>query len=152
MLSAWNALPLLDRLFDDVMNGTSGTALGSAATQRSFMPTVDVRATPDEVVLVCDVPGIKEENLDVSITGDTLTIKGRRDYEGDAKDRVWLGRTYGAFERSFTLPELVDAEKMTADLAHGVLTIHVPRKPQAKPRRIQIGGGGESKQLTESKE
>ncbi len=82
----------------------------------------------------------------------TLTIKGQRKYEGGDKDQVWLGRAYGAFERSFTLPELVDGERMTADLADGVLTIHVPKKPQAKPRRIQIGGGNGHKQLGQSNE
>lgn len=152
MLTAWNAFPMLDRLLDDVMKyGVGGTASGTATTTAAFTPAIDVRANDDEIVFTCDVPGLKHEDLDVSIEGSTLTIKGQRRYAGGEKDQVWLGRAYGAFEKAFTLPELVDAEKMTADLADGVLTIRVPKKPQAKPRRIQIGGGHEHKQLEEKK-
>ena len=152
MLTAWTAFPMLDRLFDDVMSGVAGTALGTATTQRSYTPAIDVRANPEEVVFLCDVPGLKHEDIEVSIEAGTLTIKGNRRYDGGEKDQVWLGRSYGAFEKSFTLPDLVDAEQMTADLADGVLTIRVPKKPQAKPRRIEIGGGSAHKQLGEKKE
>jgi HSP20 family protein len=152
MLTAWSALPMLDRLFDDVMNDVSGTALGTGEAKRAYAPAIDVRANDDEIVFVCDVPGLKHEDLEVSVSGGALTIKGQRRYEGSDKDRVWLGRSYGAFARSFTLPELVDADRMTADLADGVLTIRVPKQPKAKPRRIAIGGPGGHRQLGESKE
>lgn len=152
MLTAWNALPMLDRLFDDVMNGVAGTSLGGVNAAAGYSPAIDVRATADEIVFVCDVPGLKHEDLEVTIESSTLTIKGQRRYEGGDKDRVWLGRGYGSFRRSYTLPELVDAENMTADLADGVLTIRVPRKPEAKPRRIEIGGGVAHKQLSEKTE
>lgn len=147
MLTAWSAFPMLDRLFDDVMNGVAGTALGSAGSQTVYTPAIDVRANDDEIVFVCDVPGLKQEDLDVTLTAGTLTIKGQRRYEGGEKDQVWIGRGYGAFERAFTLPDVVDADHMSAELADGVLTIRVPKKPQAKPRRIQIGGGNGHKQL-----
>lgn len=152
MLTAWNTLPLLDRLFDDVMDGVAGTALGSVTAPAAYNPAIDVRATAEEIVFVCDVPGLKHEDLEVTIESGTLTLKGQRRYEGGEKDRVWLGRSYGSFQKSFTLPEHVDAENMTADLADGVLTIRVPKKPQAKPRRIEIGGGAGHKQLGEKKE
>lgn len=139
MLSAWNAFPMLDRLFDDVMNGVGGTSLGTAATRGAFNPAIDVRANGDEIVFTCDVPGVKEEDLEVTIEAGTLTIKGQRRYVGGEKDQVWLGRSYGAFERSFTLPDAVDPDGLSAELADGVLTVRVPRKPQAKPRRIPIG-------------
>jgi HSP20 family protein len=142
---------MLDRLLDDVMNDVTGTAFGTAA-RFTFEPAMDVRANDDEIVFVCDVPGFKPEDLDVSIEGSTLTIKGQRSYRGGEKDEVRLGRAYGAFSKAFTLPDLVDADAMTADLSDGVLTIHVPKKPQAKPRRIQVGSGGAHKQLGEKKE
>ena len=88
----------------------------------------------------------------MSVESSTLTIKGQRSYSGGEKDKVWLGRAYGAFAKSFTLPDLVDANAMTADLANGVLTIRVPKKPQARPRKIQIGSGTSHKQLTEKSE
>jgi len=129
---------MLDRLFDDVMTGIAGTAFGADASTRAFSPAVDVRANDDEIVLVADVPGVKKEDLEVTFEDGVLTIKGQRRYEGTDKEKVWLGRCYGAFERSFTLPETVDAERLTADLADGVLTIRVPRQPKAKPKKIAI--------------
>lgn len=147
MTSAWSAFPMLDRLFDDVMNGVAGTAFGTAESRRSYTPAIDVRANADEIVFSCDVPGLKKDDLEISVDGSTLTLKGERRYEGGDKDQVWLGRSYGAFERSFTLPDIVDAENLSADLADGVLTIRVPKKPQAKPRRIAIGSGSGAKQL-----
>lgn len=149
MFQAWNALPMLDRLLDDVMTDVTGTALGTANTQSTFAPAIDVRANDDEVVFHCDVPGIKQDDLEITVENGVLTIKGQRRYEGSDKDRVWLGRSYGAFARSFTLPDYVDPDAMTADLADGVLTLRVPKQPKAKPRRIPIGSANGHKQLGE---
>jgi HSP20 family protein len=140
MWTAWSAFPVLDRLFDDVMNGAGGTALGTAAAEGTFSPAIDVRANDEEIVLACDVPGLRREDLDVTVASGTLTIKGQRRYVGGQKDRVWLGRRYGAFERTFTLPDHVDADAMTADLSDGVLTLRIPKKAVAKPRKVEIGG------------
>ena len=154
MLTAWNTFPMIDRLFDDVMTEIAGTALGPTKSPTAFSPAIDVRANADEIVFVCDVPGLKQEDLEITVASGKLTIKGQRRYEGGEKDQVWLGRAYGAFERAFTLPDLVDAEKLSADLADGVLTLRVPKVPQAKPRRITIGNGGggsgDGKRLEES--
>ena len=141
MSPAWNAFPLFDRFFDDVMTGVTGTSLGngSGAVARSFSPAVDVRANSEEIVLTADVPGVKKEDIEITLEDGVLTLKGQRRYEGHGKDKVWLGRSYGAFERSYTLPDTVDAEHLTADLADGVLTIRVPQSPKAKPRKITIG-------------
>ncbi len=141
MMTAWTAIPMLDRLFDDVMNDVTGTALGTASTKNTYAPAIDVRATENEIVFVCDVPGVKREDLEITIQHDVLTLKGQRKYEGTSGDRVWLGRSYGAFTRSFTLPDGVDPEHLSADLADGVLTIKVPKQPKATPRRIEIGSG-----------
>lgn len=144
MMSTWG-FPMLDRLIDDVMNDVSGTAFGRTGTQSNYSPAIDVRANDREIVFACDVPGLKDEDLEVTLESDVLTIKGQRRYQGGEKDRVWLGRSYGAFARSFTLPDGVDPEKMSAELADGVLTIRIPKHPKAMPRRIPIGGG--AKQL-----
>jgi HSP20 family protein len=153
MSTTWNAFPMLDRLFDDVMNGVAGTAFGTGAIQGAYAPAIDVRANDDEIVFVCDVPGTRQEDLEVTLEAGTLTIKGQRRYEGGDKDQVWLGRSYGAFERSFTLPDYVDADAMRADLSDGVLTIRVPKQAKAKPRRIAIGGGNDpTKQLGKGSE
>lgn len=151
MLTAWNAFPMLDRLFDDVMNDVTGKAFGTGATQSTFNPAIDVRANDDEIVFVCDVPGLKREDLEITLENGVLSIRGQRAYQGNEKDRVLVGRSYGAFANSFTLPDYVDAEHMTADLADGVLTIKLPKLPKAKPRRIEIGAGNGHKQLGEKK-
>jgi HSP20 family protein len=141
MMTAWTAIPMLDRLLDDVMNDVTGTALGTAATKNGYTPAIDVRASEEEIVFVCDVPGVKKEDLEITILRDVLTLKGQRRYEGNDKDRVWLGRSYGNFTRSFTLPDAVDPERMSADLTDGVLTVKVPKLPKVTPRRIEIGSG-----------
>jgi HSP20 family protein len=150
MTHTWNAFPMLDRLLDDVMTGASGTAFGATPPVRSFAPAIDVRTNEDEIVLVADVPGVKKEDLEVTLDQGVLTIKGQRRYEGNAKEKVWLGRSYGAFERSFTLPDTVDPERLSADLADGVLTVRVAQMPKAKPKRITITPRTAAPQLEES--
>jgi len=141
MLTAWNALPMLDRLFDDVMHDVTGAAVGPASARSNYSPAIDVRTNEQEIVFACDLPGLKREDLTVTLHAGVLSIEGRRRYDGNERDRVLLGRTYGAFAKRFTLPDTIDDERMTADLADGVLTIRVPKQPKAKPRRIEIGIG-----------
>ncbi|HSU38028.1 MAG TPA: Hsp20/alpha crystallin family protein [Polyangiaceae bacterium] len=148
MLTTWNAVSTLDRMLDDVM----GSAFGTATNPRTFNPTIDIRTSEDEVVFVCDVPGMKQEDLEITLENHVLTLKGARKFEGREKEQVLLGRAYGTFSRSFTLPDALDEEKLSAELADGVLTVRVPRHPKAKPRKIAINGGsmsGGSKQLNE---
>ena len=130
--------PMLDRLLDDVMTGVAGTAFGPATPARGFTPALDVRANAEEIVFTADVPGIDQNDLEITLDDGVLTIKGQRRYEGNGKDKVWLGRSYGSFSRSFTLPETVDPEQLSADLANGVLTIRVAQQPKPKPRKITI--------------
>lgn len=150
MLSLWNDVPmpsLIDRVFDDVMRSAFGTH-GTALSKETFQPAVDVRSDDDKLVFECDVPGMKQEDIEITVDNRVLTIKGTRKLESASeKQHVVLGRAYGAFSCSYTLPEWVDADRMTADLANGVLTISIPKQPQAKPRRILIGGGAANKQL-----
>ena len=130
MMTAWNAFPMLDRLLD-----------GTPATQRTFHLAADVRATEDELVFVCDVPGVRRDDLEILVEGGVLTIKGTRRPPTSA-DRAISERAFGAFASRYTLPDYVDPERISADLADGVLTVKVPKQPKAKPRRIQIGEGG----------
>lgn len=128
MLSAWNAFPMLDRLLD-----------APPALNPVFRVPIDVRATENELLFVCDVPGVKREDLEVLVADGTLTIKGHREDRTSA-ERALSDRGFGSFANRFTLPDYVDAQGMTADLADGVLTVRVPKQPKAKPRRIEIGG------------
>jgi len=148
MSAAFHAFPMLDRLFDDVMTGMTGTSLGASA--RGFNPAIDVRANGEEIVFTADVPGLKQEDLEITLENGVLTLKGQRRYEGNGKDKVWLGRSYGSFERSFTLPDTVDPDHLSAHLEDGVLTVRVAQLPKAKPRKITIGVS--RPQLAENKE
>ena len=114
MLGAWNAVSTLDRMFDDVM----GSAFGTATSNRTFNPAIDVRASDSEVALVCDVPGVKQEDLEITLSNRVLTIKGARRFDGAQQaEQVMLGRAYGSFSRSYTLPDALDEEKLAAELA-----------------------------------
>ena len=145
MLTKWDAVSTLDRMFDDVM----GSMLGTATSARTFDPSIDVHASDNEVVFVCDVPGIKQADLEVTLENHVLTIKGTRKFEGREDEQVMLGRAYGSFSRSYTVPEYLDDENLTARLADGVLTIRIPKQAKAKPKKIQISNGHDSKQLEE---
>lgn len=134
MLSTWNGFTVFDRLLDDVMTGAGGTA----QTARTFSPAIDVRANETEIVFTADVPGLKDKDLEITLHEGVLTIKGERKYEGNDKDKVLLGRAYGAFSKSYTLPDTVDPEKLSADLADGVLTVKVAQQPKREPKKIAI--------------
>jgi HSP20 family protein len=144
MLTTWDAVSTLDRMFDDVM----GSALGTANSSRTFAPAIDVRTSDSEIVFHCDVPGVKQDDLEVTLENHVLTIKGKRKFDGKENEQAMLGRSYGAFSRSFTLPDALDDDHLAANLADGVLTVRIPKQPKAQPRKIQIGSGA-SKQLKE---
>lgn len=112
-----------------------------------FAPRFDVKETKDAYVIRADLPGVREEELEVSLSGNLLTISGKREEEhwdeGDSYHA--MERSYGSFARSFTIPDGVDAASITADLKNGVLSVQLPKKGDAQPKRIAIGNGGEAK-------
>jgi HSP20 family protein len=138
MLTTLDAVPMLDGVLDDVM----GSAFGYATKATVFTPSVDVIAKDHELVFQLDVPGVKPENLEVTLEKRVLSVKGSRKYEaGPDEQQMLLGRAYGEFSLRYTLPETADGAQLAAHLADGVLTLRVPRHPKAQPRKIQIGGG-----------
>lgn len=145
MLNTWNAVATLDRMFDDVM----GAAFGAATNSRTFDPAVDVRTNDTEVWLAWDMPGVKQEDLEITLADHVLTVKGTRRFESKDNERVMLGRAYGSFTCSYTLPDSLDEQQLTAELADGVLSVRIPRLPQAQPRKIEISHGSSPKQLNQ---
>ena len=101
---------------------------------------VDVIEGKDNVVVKASVPGLKPEDIDVSITGDTLTIKGETKSEEKVEQGSYIRqeRRYGKFERSLQLPSLVVADKADAKFEHGVLTLTLPKAEEAKPKTIKV--------------
>lgn len=128
--------------FRELSRGVVGG--GEAA---SFIPSFEVKETKDSYVFKADLPGVKEGDLDISLTGSRLTISGKREEEKrDESDRHYVyERSFGNFSRAFTLPEGIDVDHVQANLRDGVLNVVVPKKPEVQPKRILVKGEGENK-------
>lgn len=132
--------------FDDLPNtlrdfqNTVARLVNEPNGARPWSPAVDIFETENEVVLKADLPGANAKDVEVKIENGTLTLRGERKFENEAKDKGYhrLERSYGSFARSFTLPETVDAEKVKAEFKAGVLNVIIPKKEIAKPRTIQV--------------
>lgn len=108
----------------------------------AFAPPFEVRETKDAFVFKADLPGLREEDVDVSISANRVTVSGQRQVERADEGDTWYTkeRSYGAFSRTFSLPEGADAEHAEAELKHGVLSVVVPKKAELKPRRLTLKG------------
>ncbi|MFN8232675.1 MAG: Hsp20/alpha crystallin family protein [Actinomycetota bacterium] len=122
-----------------------GPALGAAEPTRpgatgSWVPPLDVFEDDDRLVVKVELPGIDPEAVEVSVEDSTLTVSGSREFERETEERNYhrIERRYGAFSRSLRLPQTADAERVDARFDKGVLTIEVPKREEAKPRRIEI--------------
>lgn len=105
-----------------------------------FAPAFEVKETKDGYLFKADLPGVKQQDIEVSYTGNRLTVSGKRDAEKQEKTDTYYTyeRSYGMFTRAFTMPEGVDATRIHADLRDGVLTIDVPKKAEAQPKKIAV--------------
>lgn len=101
---------------------------------------VDVYETDEEVVVKASLPGVKPDDVDISVTGDTLTIKGESKEEHEEKKPNYYRqeRRYGTFQRALTLPVRVDADKASATFEHGVLALRLPKVPEVRPKTIAV--------------
>jgi HSP20 family protein len=110
------------------------------ATGATWLPLVDIFEETDEIRLVAEVPGVKPEDVKISVEGNLLTIKGTKEQVAEEKaERVHrYERTYGAFERTFTLAASIDPSKIRATYNLGVLTITLPKAETAKPHLIKV--------------
>ena len=130
----------LNRLFQSSF-GESQDSL----TTSSFSPAVDVYEDEHAVNLKIEVPGIDEKDLDIRVENNTLTVHGERKFEKEEKEENFrrVERQYGSFTRSFTLPQTVDSENVSAHYDKGVLKISLPKKAEAKPKQIKVNLGSE---------
>jgi HSP20 family protein len=139
----WNPFRMMDELLRWDPYGTFERQGGGL----DFLPSFDVKETKDTYVVEADLPGVKEDDVEISLTGNTLQITGRREQETKDEGDQWyvVERSYGQFARSFSLPEGADAEAVKADMKNGVLKITIPKRPEVQPRRISLTGGGAPK-------
>lgn len=125
------------RLFEDAVT----RLMNEPRTSRPWSPPVDIFETQDDLVLRADLPDVDQNDIDILVENQTLTIKGERKFEREnLKDGGYhrIERSYGTFMRSFTVPPTVDTEKVSADYRNGVLTVKLPKKEAAKPRQIKV--------------
>lgn len=123
----------MDRLFDDAF--TRPISLNNWS-----MPAIDMYQTDDKVVVKAALPGLSAEDVQISVTGDVLTLKGEFRQDEEVKDATYQlkERRYGSFERSLMLPTDVETDKAKAEFQNGVLTITLPKAEAVKPRTITV--------------
>ena len=132
--------------FQEQMNRLFDTAFPVRAdeTLTAWAPKVDIYETENELVVKADIPDMEEKDLDVRVENNMLTIRGERKFEEKVKEENYLRieRSYGAFSRSFSLPNTVNAEAIKAEYKNGVLTVAMGKKAEAKPKQVKIAIAG----------
>src|SRR5437660_8221704 len=115
-------------------------SLNGDSTEATWVPPVDIFEDAEGLRIIAEVPGVKPEDVKISLEDNVLTIKGAKQQVAEERtERVHrYERTYGTFERSFTLPATVDASNIKASYEHGVLTVTLPKAEKAKPRQIEV--------------
>lgn len=146
--TVWDPFRMMERAMDPVrmireMMGADPFAGLVSPGGAMFAPDIEIKETKDAYVLRADLPGVKMDDIEVSVTGNRLTVSGKREEEQRREEDRFFAyeRSYGSFSRSFVLPEGADLDKLQARLDNGVLEIAVPKRAEVQARRIQIGGG-----------
>ena len=124
------------RLFDEAFNRWFNEPAGV----RPWSPAVDIVENENELVLTADLPGVKMEDIDIKFEDGTLTLTGSRNFEHEENKGGYhrIERSYGHFQRAFTVPDTVAADKVAATYDNGVLKVTLPKKEAAKPRAIKV--------------
>ncbi len=106
----------------------------------AWSPAIDIYDSKDNVMVKADIPGMKKDEIEVSVHGDTLIIKGEKKQEKEVKEKDYVRteRFYGSFNRAISLPAAVDASKVNATYKNGVLELVLPKKEESKPKQLKI--------------
>ena len=125
----------INRLFNETFDRSS-----DEANLTTWAPAVDIFETEHSLVVKADLPDIKPEELDIRVENNILTIRGERKFEKSVNENNYLRveRAYGAFSRSFSLANTVNAEAIQADYKNGVLSLNIPKREEAKPKQIKV--------------
>ena len=137
-----NPLEMLMRFQDDLNRSLNPRSAQPRehVSQRVWSPSVDVFEDSDHIIIKADLPGIKQEDIDIEMTGDTLTIKGERRFEDEQRreNYVRVERSYGSFQRSFTIGIPVESDKVAATYRNGILELTIPKAEATKPKKVQV--------------
>jgi HSP20 family protein len=128
----------MNRLFDDFFTGFPERRRG--LLEGEWLPSVNISETDNSVVVTAELPGVKQEDVDITIVNDVLTLKGEKKEEKEEKKENYhrIERRFGSFQRTINLPTGVQADKAKATCKDGVLTITVPKSEEARPKTIKI--------------
>lgn len=131
----FSGLSRLNRIMDEALGGWNGGTVASA-----WLPACDVVEDQAQLRISLELPGVRPEDVKVSVENNVLTIRGEKRQESESQGERWhrYERSYGAFERTFTLPSTVDSERVQATAQNGVLTLALPKSERAKPREIAV--------------
>jgi HSP20 family protein len=138
----------LNSIFNDFAS-SNGELQNESISAGNFIPPVDIYEDAHQLVLKLEVPGIPQEDLQINLENQTLTVKGERKFVKDEKEENFhrIERRYGSFARSFTLPATIETESAQANYENGILSVTLQKKEAAKPKqvKIEIGSGSNSK-------
>ena len=147
-LVRWNPSRELEEMSDRLNRMFNRQALPQTNAKETmvvadWVPSVDVSETDGEYQIKAEIPDVKKEDVKVTVEDGVLTIQGERKQEKEEKGKKYhrVERSYGSFVRSFTLPDLVDEEKVKAEFKDGVLNLQLPKSEKAKPKAIEVTVG-----------
>jgi HSP20 family protein len=130
----------MNRLFDESFRGINRTGGEEDWVGGSWAPAVDIYEQNGNIVLKAELPGVDPKDVDVRVENNILTLSGERKLDNEVKRETYhrVERAYGSFTRSFTLPNVVDTEKIKAEYKDGLLRMTLPKKDEARPKQISI--------------
>ena|SRR3984957_11623532 len=130
----------MNSLFQDFFRSGNGE---SELATAGFVPPVDIFEDENKLVLKIEIPGIRQEDIDVRLENNTLTVKGERSFQSEGKEENFhrVERRYGSFYRAFTLPNTIDQNTIKADYEAGVLKVELHKRAETKPRQVKINVG-----------
>ncbi len=139
-MTTWTPFREMERMMDDMWQGWPGLFRRTPMEGMTWMPSIDVYDQDDSIVVKAEIPGMKKEDINVSVMGDTLTISGERKTENNVKEENYFRSemSYGKFSRMITLPSEVDAGKVKATYENGILEINAPKVESAKAKKVEI--------------
>jgi HSP20 family protein len=128
----------MNRVFEDAGRGWRSDEPSSTTT---WSPAVDIYETENEIIVQAELPGVDRKDISLNLEKNVLTLKGERRFEKETKQENYhrIERSYGGFSRAFSIPAVVDEDKIRADYKDGILKIGLPKKEQVRPKQIQIG-------------
>ena len=128
----------VNRVFDAFFGGG-----GNATRTRRWVPAMDLVEAEDQLVLKADLPGLTTDDVDIEVKDGVLTVSGERraDHEESSEGFYRVERAFGHFSRSMSLPDGIDADRISADFHDGVLEVRIPKPEERKPHRVEIGRG-----------